>query len=70
VRVRGVIEGYGGAAQCDFSNRLRQALTQPRRLASEPAQVSGRPRDVRELVAALELGIDAATGRALLEPFV
>jgi hyaluronoglucosaminidase len=39
------------------------------RLAPEAAQVD-RPRDVRALVDALELGVDAATGRALLEPFV
>jgi len=40
-----------------------------RRLAPESAQVE-RPADVPALVEALELGVDAATGLALLEPFV
>jgi hyaluronoglucosaminidase len=40
-----------------------------RALAREPASVE-RPADVPALVAALELGVDAATGVALLEPFV
>ena len=40
-----------------------------RRLAPAPAGVPRRPADVAGLVDALELGVDAATGLALLEPF-
>jgi len=40
-----------------------------RALASRPADVEP-PADVPELVRALQLGVDAATGLALLEPFV
>ena len=40
-----------------------------RELAASPADVR-RPADLAELVAALEPGVDAATGLAVLEPFV
>jgi hypothetical protein len=40
-----------------------------RELAPAPANVD-RPSDVESLVQALLLGVDAATGLALLEPFV
>lgn len=41
-----------------------------RRLAPEPAVVAERPADAAALAAALRHGVDAATGLALLEPYV
>lgn len=49
----------------EYGAEVLEAL---RRL-SEPADVA-RPEDVRALVQALELGVDAATAQTLLEPFV
>ena len=46
-----------------------EVLEALRRLAPEPAETA-RPGDVPALVRALQLGVDAATGVALLEPFV
>jgi hypothetical protein len=46
---------------------LRAAADEPR---VAPTQAPSRPRDVAGLAAALRLGVDAATGLALLEPFV
>ncbi|HVM17953.1 MAG TPA: protein O-GlcNAcase [Gaiellaceae bacterium] len=46
-----------------------EVLEALRALAPEPARVDA-PGDVAALAAALELGVDAATGGALLEPFV
>jgi hyaluronoglucosaminidase len=53
-------------ALADCGAEVVEAL---RRLAPAPAEVS-RPGDVAALVEALALGVDAATGLALLEPFV
>ena len=47
-----------------------EVLDALRTLAPEPARVNGRPEDVSGLVAALELGVDAASAHALLKPFV
>jgi hyaluronoglucosaminidase len=49
----------------EYAAEVVEAL---RALASAPAEVE-RPADVAALAAALELGVDAATGLALLEPF-
>jgi hypothetical protein len=51
----------------DHGTEVLEAL---RRLAPQPARLNRRPSDVRELIDELGLGVDAATGHALLEPFV
>ena len=53
-------------ALCEHGSEVVGAL---RRLAPEPADVD-EPADVESLADALLLGVDAATGVALLEPFV
>jgi hyaluronoglucosaminidase len=58
------LESYERALR-EYGTEVVDAL---RRLAAEPADVA-RPADVAGLVGALELGVDAATGLALLEPF-
>jgi hyaluronoglucosaminidase len=53
-------------ALCEHGAEVVEAL---RRLAPGPARVE-EPRDVPALIEALRPGVDAATGAALLEPFV
>ena len=47
----------------------REVVAALREVAPAPADVA-RPSDVTQLVDALALGVDAATGLPLLEPFV
>jgi hyaluronoglucosaminidase len=59
------IRSFEGALR-EYGAEVVEAL---RKLAPKPAKVE-RPADVAALADALELGVDAATGLALLEPFV
>jgi hypothetical protein len=63
--------GYDPIASYERALREHGAevLDSLRRLAP-PAAANGRPGDVRGLVEALELGVDAPTAQVLLEPFV
>lgn len=53
-----------------FERALREYGREVWEWIGEPAGDVPRPQSVRELAAALELGVDAPTARALLEPFV
>jgi len=64
--------GYDSLASFERALRTygREVWEALERLCVVPTQAPWRPADVTELAAALELGVDAATARALLEPFV
>jgi hypothetical protein len=62
---------YDPVPSCERALRLygAEVLEALRRLAPEAAHLAA-PSDIPALIDALALGVDAATGRALLERFV